>query len=68
MRRWRETAHLHETTHEGENAICHDCRRGLISDAGTERILVCPKLHGRRPAELLPSKPNGAAECGQPES
>lgn len=71
-RAWRETAHVHRTAHvdseKKHDAVCHDCGRALISDVGTERILVCPKLHGRRPAEMVPTTKNGAVECGQPES
>lgn len=45
---------------------CHDCGRMLINDAGTEPLLICPKLHGRRPPSMKPTKANGAVECGQP--
>jgi hypothetical protein len=80
---WRASAHVHDVSHvnpadglsdeealaleEPSSLVCHDCGRGLIGDAGTERLLTCPKLHGRRPAELVPSDPDGAVECGQPD-
>ena len=78
-RRWAEAAHVHDAPHlpvitlrddGGEDVdasaiICHDCRRDLVSDAGTVPLLVCPTLHGRRPAALLPG-PGGAVECGRP--
>ena len=67
-----EQAHVHPTSHrtteKADDAICHDCRRPLVSDVGTERILVCPTLHGLRPAGLRPSTKHGAVECGQAES
>lgn len=43
--------------------MCCDCRRALVSDAGTEPILVCPTLHGRRPRHLVPGA-GEAVECG----
>ena len=70
-KRWRTTAHVHAAVHISDDDpdldtfICHDCGRGLVSDAGTERLLICPKLHGRRPPELR-STGDGAVECGQP--
>lgn len=44
---------------------CHDCGRELVSDAGSIRILVCPRLHGRR-GQLRPEDEHGAVECGRP--
>lgn len=46
--------------------ICHDCGGQLVADSTHQRILVCAKLHGRRPPELVPAHPDGAVECGQP--
>lgn len=46
--------------------VCHDCGRALVSDVGSRRILVCPSLHGRRPAALVPEDPDQAIECGRP--
>lgn len=45
--------------------VCHDCGRALVSDVGSTRILVCPSLHGRRPAALRPDDPDHAVECGR---
>ena len=75
------SAHVHDVHHdprrdaeneqiplaEGEPdpSVCHDCGRSLINDKGTERILLCPKLHGLRPPELRPTLFDGAVECGQ---
>lgn len=50
---------------DASGVICHDCRRDLVSDAGSLRILVCPSLHGRRPRDLVPRDPDGAVECGR---
>lgn len=75
---WREKAHLHEEPHvpvitldadggeetDASGVRCHDCGRDLVSDAGTARILVCPTIHGRRPADLEPADPDHAVECG----
>lgn len=44
--------------------ICHDCHRGLVSDIGDAPLLVCPTLHGRRPAHLVPGR-GQAVECGR---
>ncbi len=69
---WAKLAHVHDVAHAyrddpDQNTFrCHDCGRGLINDAGTEPLLVCPKLQGRRPPALRPSKATGAVECGQP--
>lgn len=80
-RRWRETAHMHDVTHApivtvrddgGEDIdasalVCHDCGRGLVSDEGTARVLLCPRLHGRRPMDRDPGHHVDAAiECGRP--
>lgn len=43
---------------------CGDCDRELISDAGSERVLVCPRIHGIRPRDVRPSDPDGAVYCG----
>lgn len=50
---------------DASGLVCHDCGRDLVSDRGSIRILVCPSLHGRRPAELAPADPDGAVECGR---
>ena len=68
---WAKTAHVHNTVHSfredpaKDTFRCHDCGRALINDVGTEPLLVCPKLQGRRPPLLRPKKANGAVECGQ---
>lgn len=46
-----------------EPAACHDCGRMLVSDAGTDRILVCPRVHGLRPKKMS-TIGDGAVECG----
>lgn len=46
--------------------VCHDCGRALIADVGLERILVCPRLHGRRPRSLALKGDHDAVECGRP--
>lgn len=51
---------------DASDVICHDCRRELIADRDIARVLICPKLHSRRPGELKPGDPDGAVECGQP--
>jgi len=51
---------------DASGVVCHDCGRELISDAGTTRILVCPRIHGKRPSHLAPTDPDGAVECGRP--
>lgn len=58
--RWRQVAHVCDA-HDG--LLCCDCGRALVSDSGTERIMVCPKLHGVRPAELRAD--DAPVECGQ---
>lgn len=77
---WRERARVVETPHrpivtvaddgaeevDASGMVCDDCGRGLVSDAGSERILVCPRIHGRRPRELRPKDPDGAVCCGGP--
>jgi len=78
------SAHVHDMPHdpkrdkdgeqipltpgEPDPSVCHDCGRSLINDVGTERLLLCPKLHGRRPPSLRPKLFDGAVECGQPDS
>ena len=75
---WAETAHVHDEPHRTEVTVdehghedvdasgvtCCDCGRALVSDAGSLRILVCPRLHGRR-GSLRPTDPDGAVECGR---
>ena len=73
-----KTAHAHQAGtavssqgHDPESVdasgvICHDCKQYLLSDAGSERILVCPRVHGHRPAGMVPKHADGAVECGQP--
>lgn len=51
---------------DASGVICHDCQRELVSDKGDRRLLVCSRLHGRRPGELVPEHPDGAVECGRP--
>lgn len=50
---------------DASGVVCHDCGRALVSDVGTEPVLVCPSLHGRRPRELAVG-PGQAVECGRP--
>jgi hypothetical protein len=67
---WANVAHVHDEPHVAaadDGARCCDCRRELVSDAGSVRILVCPKLHNRRPPDLAPTNPDGAVECGRSE-
>jgi hypothetical protein len=70
VRRFRELAHVHDVPHPFAESprpsafYCCDCGNGLISDKGTERLLICPRLHGQRPPELRPKNPEGAVECG----
>ena len=72
-----ERAHIHDVPHRpvitvynwGEDVdasgiVCHDCGRELVSDAGTTRVLVCPRIHGNRSPTMLPDDPDGAVECG----
>lgn len=73
-----ERAHVVDTPHRpvvtvGEDGaeqvdasamVCADCGRWLVSDAGSSRILVCPRVHGRRPPDLRPTDPDGAVLCG----
>ena len=51
---------------DASGVVCHDCSRALVSDVGSQRVLVCPSLHGRRPAALVPEDPDHAVECGRP--
>lgn len=74
-----ETVHLHDVPHvaivtvdeTGDETVdasgvrCCDCGRDLVSDAGSFRILVCPRIHGRRPPAMRPPDPDGAVECGR---
>jgi hypothetical protein len=78
---WAQTAHLHDVSHapivtvdadgaedvDASPHVCHDCRRQLVADVLDERTLVCPKLHGRCPRDLVPGK-DAAVECGQPDA
>lgn len=77
-RHWRERARVVDEPHEPvvtilpdgsedvdvSRVVCDDCGRGLIADAGSEPVLVCPRLHGRRPRDLRPTHPTGAVCCG----
>lgn len=69
----RDTAHIHEVKHifnedpAKDSFRCHDCRRALVSDAGTERLLVCPQVHGFFAGSMRPKNPDGAVECGMKE-
>lgn len=54
-----------EWTEVVAGATCHDCGRTLVSDAGTERVLVCPQVHGKRPKKLTATG-DKAVECGVP--
>lgn len=68
---WEKSAHVHDVAHawrddpKANSFVCHDCGRALVNDMGTEPLLICPKLSGRRPPALKPKKANGAVECGQ---
>lgn len=73
-----ERAHVVDTPHrvvvttaddgtetvDASGMVCGDCGRELVSDVGTSRILVCPRVHGRRPHALRPTDPDGAVHCG----
>ena len=50
---------------DASGVVCHDCGRALVSDVGSRRILVCPTLHARRPAALVPDDADHAVECGR---
>lgn len=51
---------------DASGVTCHDCNQELVSDRGSGRILVCPRVHGSRPAGMLPKHRDGAVECGLP--
>jgi hypothetical protein len=55
-----------ESVH-ADDVVCHDCGRELVADVTYERVLVCQKVHGHRPTEMVPKNPDGAVECGQKE-
>lgn len=73
------SAHVHDVSHApivttddaGEETVdatphrCCDCGRDLVSDAGSFRILVCPRVHGKRAPAMRPTNPDGAVECGR---
>ena len=73
-----ERAHIVDTPHvpvvtvdeDGDEHVdasgvrCDDCGRELVSDVGSVRILVCPRVHGKRPAALVPTDRDGAVCCG----
>lgn len=75
---WAERLHVVDTPHrpvtvtleDGTEDVdlsamhCGDCGRDLISDSGSERVLVCPRIHGKRPRDTRPTDPDGAVYCG----
>ena len=76
--RWRETAHIHEASHDPIVSVvseaeevdaspfhCHDCGRELLVDRAGEYVLICPRVYGRRPPELETKDRTHAVECGR---
>jgi hypothetical protein len=75
---WAERMHVVDTPHrpvtvtldDGAEDVdvsamrCGDCGRDLVSDAGSERVLVCARVHGKRRPEMRPADPDGAVYCG----
>lgn len=51
-------------TVDASGLVCHDCGRELMADVYYQRILVCQRVHGHRPTELVPKHSDGAVECG----
>jgi hypothetical protein len=75
---WRDRMHVLDAPHrpvivtldDGAEDVdvsamrCGDCSRELVADSGSERVLVCPRIHGKRPPGIRPSDPDGAVYCG----